>query len=146
MNCREAREALLVADIAELRGDIETPIAAHLRACAECQRLASLVVRGTSELRNAAINRDAARAARAPRRLAVRRFALAATLPIAAALLLAVVMNQRGERPDRPRPPVGSLPVARQVSLEVARGQRATMLKTADPKVTVIWLSSGEGK
>jgi hypothetical protein len=36
--------------------------------------------------------------------------------------------------------------VAKQISLTVAPGQTAAVMKTADPAVTVIWLSPGGGQ
>ena len=38
MNCTEAREAMLVAELAELRGETETPLATHVAGCADCRR------------------------------------------------------------------------------------------------------------
>jgi hypothetical protein len=68
-------------------------------------------------------------------------------VPLAAAAAFAIVKAGRfSRRAEPPRVSRSPLPVARTVSLEVGRGQQATVLKTADPKVTVIWLSSGEGK
>jgi hypothetical protein len=52
----------------------------------------------------------------------------------AAATIVAVIAVDRhtpGVRAERVR--AASLPVARQVSIEVARGQQATLLKTSDP-------------
>jgi predicted anti-sigma-YlaC factor YlaD len=141
MNCTQAREALLVADLAELRGETETPLAAHIGGCSDCRRLASVIAGGTAHLGSAIAHRGGRRA-RISRRAALLWF-----VPVAAAVVLAVSLNVRSSRRDAaPRVALDPLPVARTVSLEVGRGQRATVLKTADPKVTVIWLSSGEGK
>jgi hypothetical protein len=141
MNCTEAREALLVADLNELRGETGTPLARHVGTCPECRRMASLIANGTAHLSSAVAYRHRRRA-RLSRRSAVLWF-----VPVAAAVAFAVSLNARASKPDAP-PHVSRdpLPVARTVSLEVGRGQHVTMLKTADPKVTVIWLSSGEGK
>jgi len=140
MNCTEARDALLVADRAELRAESDTPLTTHVQTCAECRRLAAVILRGTEGLERSTIGRGKRR------RQSVRRFALLAVLPIAAAVVVAVVINARSPGGASSPRTVSSLPVVRQVSLEVARGQHATVLRTADPKVTVIWLSSGEGK
>jgi hypothetical protein len=143
MTCPEARKAMLVADPAELRGETETPLAVHIAGCAECRRAATMFAAGTAQLAVASANR-----ASVQRRRVSRRTIGLALVPAAAAAILAVVLVTRSSRRGAamPRAAVSSLPAARTVSLEVARGQQATVLKTADPKVTVIWLSSGEGK
>jgi len=142
MNCTEAREAMLVAEPAELRGETETPLAAHVAGCADCRRASSMIAGGTTQL-GLAIAR---RASRPARRVSRRAIGLV-VVPLAAAAAFAVVKAGPFSRhPEPPRVSRSPLPVARTVSLEVGRGQQATVLKTADPKVTVIWLSSGEGK
>lgn len=140
MNCIDAREAMLTVDQAELRRKGGTELADHLATCAECAGLAEVLVRGTLALRMATARRP-----EASRR--VSQIVAISSAAAAAAIVLAISIDGRGSRDDssspaRPAP----LPVAREVSLEVERGQRATVLKTSDPKVTVIWLSSGEGK
>jgi hypothetical protein len=140
MTCADARDAIEIAELSELRGDDDSPLAGHLRECAECRRLADVVLRGTS-----ALTLDSARRART-HRTRVRRVTAWSSVAAAATIVAAVVVDRR-QSTALPEPRrSASLPVARQVSLEVARGQQATVLKTSDPKVTVIWLSSGEGK
>jgi hypothetical protein len=141
VKCTEAREAMLVADLGELRGEGETLLAAHLSGCAACRTIASAIADDTARV--AAL--WAVRQRAATRRLG-RRFALLASLPIAAAAVIAVGLIARHDTQVAPPARVASLPVVRHVSLDVAPGQRATVIKTADPAVTVIWLSSGEGK
>ena len=122
MNCTEARDGLLVADIAELRAASDTPLAAHVQTCAECGRLAAVILRGTAGLERSTIGRGRRR------RQTTDRFALLAVLPIAAAVVVAVVIDARSPgRVSSPRA-VSSLPVFRQVSLVGGRGQRATTL------------------
>lgn len=141
MNCIDARDALLIAEIVELRGESDTPLAEHIRTCAECSRAAAAIVVGTNELRTLARGRAPARP------FGARSLLLYTAVPIAAALIVAVAIKSRGKQEDvTTRTSLGAPSAARHVSLEVARGQHATVLKTADPNVTVIWLSSGEGK
>ena len=142
MNCTEAREAMLAAEPAELRGMTETALAAHIAGCADCRRASAMIVAVTAQL-GPAIARRASR----PRRRVSRRVIGLVLVPIAAVAVFAIVKAGRSaRRAEPPRVSLSPLPVARTVSLEVGRGQQATVLKTADPKVTVIWLSSGEGK
>lgn len=141
VNCAEAREAMLVADLAELRGEGDTPLASHLTGCGACRAMAGAIADDTA--------RVAAVWAARPRASAHslgRRFALLVSLPIAAAALVTVGLLVRRPSPIAAPARIASLPVVRHVSLDVGRGQRATVIKTADPAVTVIWLSSGEGK
>ena len=140
MTCPEARRAMLVADPAELRGETETPLAAHIAGCADCRQAATMFAAGTAQLAVASANRAAIQ-----RRRVSRSTIGLALVPVAAAAVFAAVLLTKSSRRVE-RPSLAPLPVARTVSLEVARGQQATVLKTADPKVTVIWLSSGEGK
>jgi len=138
MTCTEARAAIEIADLAELQATRGSSLAEHLAECAECRALAAIVVRGTAWL-----SASSARRARATR--AVRRVTAWSSVAAAATIVAALIVDRR-EPGVRPEPRLASLPVAQHVSLEVARGQQATLLKTSDPKVTVIWLSSGEGK
>ena len=140
MTCTDAREAIEVADLSELRATDGSALAGHLETCADCRQLADVVVRGTAGLTMASARREQAARTR------VRRVTAWSSVAAAATIVAAVAVNRdtptsRGE-PAR----FASLPVERHVSLEVGRGQQATVLKTSDPKVTVIWLSSGEGK
>ena len=142
MNCTEAREAMLVAEPAELRGETDTALAAHVASCADCRRASAMIVGDTTQL-GLAIAR---RASRRRRRVSHRAIGFV-LVPVAAVAVFAVLKTGRSaRRVEPPRVSLSPLPVARTVSLEVGRGQQATVLKTADPKVTVIWLSSGEGK
>lgn len=139
MTCTEARDTIEVADLSELRASDGSPLADHLRECAECRRLADVVLQGTGMLIVGGVRRERARRSR------VRR--ITAWSSVAAAATIVAVVVDRHQPVTRTEPVRStSLPVARDVSLEVGRGQQATVLKTADPKVTVIWLSSGEGK
>lgn len=140
MTCTEARDAIEVADLPELRASDDAPLAEHLRECAECRRLADVVLQGTANLTAGTVRRARGHRSRA------RRITAWSSAAAAATIVGALVVN-RSDAPNRSEHGrVASLPAARHVSLDVARGQQATVLKTSDPKVTVIWLSSGEGK
>ena len=70
MNCTQAREAMLVAEPAELRGETETALAAHVAGCADCRRAAAMIVGGTTQL-GLAIARRAPRTRRRVSRRAI---------------------------------------------------------------------------
>ena len=144
MNCTEARDAMLVAEAAELRGETETTLAAPHR---EMRRLParcggdSSAARLSSGSRSLVARREHGDACHAARLV----WCLCPSPPPRCSPSLSAGELSR-DRAEPPRVSLSPLPVARTVSLEVGRGQQATVLKTADPKVTVIWLSSGEGK
>ena len=68
-----------------------------------------------------------------------------AALPIAAVFVAAVVLTR--SRSEVPSPAMASLRSndrpASVVSVDVQVGQRAAVIKTADPKITLVWISSG---
>jgi len=131
MNCEQAREAMLIADPGELRSEGAAPLAAHIATCDACTRIAVGV---GSDLRRLSV---------AIGRRTSRRAALVTTLPAAAAVVIVATFLVHDERAQRPA--LSTQPPARVVSVDVAPGQRAAVLKTADSSVTVVWLT-GEGK
>jgi L-alanine-DL-glutamate epimerase-like enolase superfamily enzyme len=133
MNCTEAREAMLVAEPAEFRaeGGAGSELAAHVGECEVCRSLAG------------ALAEDLDRLSSRIRARSRRRTLMIAALPIAAVVVATVtVVAKRADQPivavqartDRP---------ASVVSIEVGVGQQATVIKTADPKTTLVWISSG---
>jgi hypothetical protein len=69
------------------------------------------------------------------------------TLPLAAAAIVAVARARTRAHVDvvatrsRATMPVQS---SRRVTVDVARGQHATVMNTVDPSVTVIWITPGD--
>ncbi len=131
MNCTEARDAMLDAEPSDLHTTTESPLALHLRECRACWTLAEALASDTDLLSSRVRARSR------------HRTLMLAALPVAAVLVAAVTLaTSRGEKPtvavrqsnDRP---------ANVVSVDVGVGQRATVIKTADPKTTLIWISSG---
>jgi hypothetical protein len=137
MTCDQARDALLVADLRELTSG-SSDLVTHLSACADCRGRADVVITRTAAL-GAMVRRRA-------RRRRSRWILAAASLPIAAGLIAVAILRLTAPEPALSSRRTSSLPVARHVSLTVERGQTATVLKTADPSVTVIWLSPGVGQ
>jgi anti-sigma factor RsiW len=132
MSCAEVRETTLVADVGELTHP-SGELAAHLETCADCRTRVAMILDHTGRL---------AVRTRTRRRRSV--FMMAA-VPIAAGVVAAIALGFRRETVT-PVSRTALLPVARRVSVTVARGQTATVLKTADPTVTVIWLTPGVGQ
>ena len=81
MNCTEAREALLVADLTELRGETGTPLVRHVGTCPDCRRAASLIANGTAHLGSAVAYRRGAAAALVGARGGCRRVRRVAECP-----------------------------------------------------------------
>jgi len=130
MTCNEARQAMMTAEPWELVAADSGALAAHIADCPMCAETAKVLSSALSPL-----------AERVNRR-GRRRAAMVVGIPAAAAaVILGVVIarpNGDGERvgPHVPIP-------ANIVSVEVKAGQRATVLKTSDPRVTVVWISPG---
>jgi hypothetical protein len=131
MNCVEAREAMLIAEPAALWGGGDSPLATHIASCSTCSRIA---IGFRTDLRQLSMS---------VARRSSRRIALFTALPAAAAILIVASVVVR-EGPAE-RPALAAQRPARIVSVDVAPGQRAAVLKTADSSVTVVWLI-GEGK
>jgi hypothetical protein len=131
MNCTEARRAMLVAEPAEFRAEGGSELAAHVGECEACRSLAR------------ALAGDLDRLSSRIRVRSRRRTLMLAVLPIAAMLVAAVtVVRNRVERPTVASLPHNDRP-ASVVSVDVGVGQQATVIKTADPKTTLVWISSG---
>ena len=131
MNCTEAREAMLVAEPAEFRAEGRSELAAHVSECEVCRSLAG------------ALACDLDRLSSRIRARSRRRTMMLTALPIAAVVVAAVtVVTKRAEQPTVPVQPRTDRP-ASVVSIEVGVGQQATVIKTADPKTTLVWISSG---
>jgi hypothetical protein len=140
MNCDAARDALLTADPRALRGNAsETPLGAHLASCQKCHALAARLSTDLDVLSATVVAR-----VRERRRPTIRRVALIAAIPVAAAAVAMIALGARDETPA-PAPAAARSAVSNMVSVDIARGQQATVIRTRDPKVTVIWLSNGGG-
>jgi hypothetical protein len=133
MNCSQARDAILVAELRDLTAGTDD-LAVHLRTCADCRGRIDDVAAQTAVLASAVRRRV--------RRRRSRRLVLVAGAPIAAAALVAVAFRATH---DDSAPKIArsssALPVARRVSLTLGPGQTAAVLRTADTTVTVIWLT-----
>ena len=136
MTCSETRERMLVADLAELQSE-SSALGAHVAGCASCKAAASALVSTTVAL--------GSRVGR--RRVSSRRnrIAMLAALPVAAAIVGILFQKRVSSNRDAGDPMVRSS-VTHGIGVDIAPGQQATVIKTADPKVTVIWLTPGVGE
>jgi predicted anti-sigma-YlaC factor YlaD len=148
ITCTDARNALLEADLAELRAGTATLLAEHLAACGDCRGLAERIVATTEALgreqmrspRRAGEAAAATAEAEADRIRRTRRRWLAA-IPALAAAGIAVMLLARGT-PDLPSAPsaVAAAPAApADLPLVTSAAHTVAVFKTGDPKIVVIW-------
>lgn len=145
MKCPDARRAMQTAERAELRAEGGSALAIHLRGCSVCRLAAIRVEAGTDLLAEMVASRASAPPAFSllPRKSSrPRRAALLALLPVAAAAAVFIFLVRR-EAPVSPTREFHDDSVATHVAVDVRPGQTATVIKTANPNVTIIWLTPG---
>jgi len=170
MICAEAREALLAAEIHELEGDGNSPLARHLAGCAGCRKAATTILRdegllavalttllpqpdvdallelglntGISGSEGAAIRETTRDTLPLPRGSSFpsRRLTVG-SLALASLAAAAGLAALLFPRMPSPPGPVYT-PPARAMGLEVEAppGQDVAVLETGDPDITVLWL------
>jgi predicted anti-sigma-YlaC factor YlaD len=155
LTCAQARDALLEADLAELRGGSSaTPLAEHLATCADCRRMAERIVAATDALGRERMRQPrravgvAAAAARgeADRIRRTRRRWLAA-VPALAAAGIAAIFLARGTPSLSPAPSAPSAASAASaaaaapadIPLVASMAHTVAVFKTANPNIVVVW-------
>jgi len=119
----------MTAEPGELLGRGTGALAEHIAGCPVCAKNARVLSSALSPLA-VTVNRRSH-----------RRAALVVGIPAAAA---AVVLGVFIAQPDDDTVVVQRTTVpANVVSVDVKAGQHATVFKTSDPKVTVVWISPG---
>ena len=150
MNCDEARESMLEADLTDLEEEHTSPLSEHLQECEACRRLADLILETESSFASAldslrpgrSFEETVVAAVSAPAGGARRRFrALPVLLPVAAAaaIFLLLVLPWQPEV-GVPREPVvpGILAEIPQLSTPVEK--TAMIIDAGDPDYQIIWL------
>jgi len=130
MTCDEVVDAMMTAEPRELRANGDGPLAAHLAECPACAKQARML--------SSVLPRLSKKVSRRSR----QRAAMAVGIPAAAAAAVLGVFIARPDGEESAARPPASIPT-NVVSVDVKAGQRATVLKTSDPKVTVVWISPG---
>ena len=144
MMCPDARRAMQTAERAELRAEGGSALAIHLRGCSAC-RLAAIRLEASTDLLAEMVSARAFAPAVVPllpRTRFRRRAALLVLLPLAAAAAVVVAVGRREAPVSAPRE-FHDDSVATHVAVDVRPGQIATVIKTANPNVTIIWLTPG---
>ena len=150
MNCSDAREALLEADLDQLMGRGEEPLAEHLKGCPRCRAVGQMILEGERGLGEAMMDlvpvpdlddlMDRAERERDGGQKGIRhqlRWSLSRLAPLAAAAALVALFF--GREPVLPGDPVVHLPPAPGLGLEVPEGQDVAVLATSNPDITVLW-------
>jgi anti-sigma factor RsiW len=139
LTCVTARELMLDAEPSELHARGDSPLARHLRACADCARAASAILAMTDDLAHALDTLAAAPAAK-PRadRSKLRRLTIALA-PLAAAALVLIVLWQRNQEPALepivlPVQDVPTVPV-----VNVPAGGTVAVMRASNPNITIVW-------
>ncbi len=173
MNCDEAREALLEAELPLENDDGNSALAMHLRGCANCGALAAalenqlVAVRAdyeelqprmsTDAIASTVIERATVRLLRplSSRGVELRgsmvqagrkRRGIVATALLGAAIAAAItILVLHNNTIDR-RDAGDPQPSAQRVPIEVevAENQNAIVFETKNPNITVVWLYSGD--
>ncbi len=153
MNCTEARDRLLEADLAELNGEVGTDLSRHLRDCTGCRALAE---RLAAQERSLAAALDAVRPrmgveealARAEAESASRGRVLTFPLrkawglvPLAAAAAVTAVLvtHNGGQLPGEPID-VAAVRHAPAPIVEESTGQNVAVFETENPDIVVVWI------
>ena len=152
MNCTEARDRLLEADLAELESAVETDLSLHLRDCAACRTMAerlaaeerSLAAVLSSMPPRVDVEEAVARAMAAPgsgRRILpfpLRRAWGLVPLAAAAAATAVLVTSNGGQLPGEPMDVVSARqdPVP---TVETYSGHSVAVFETQNPDIVVVW-------
>ena len=157
MECRAFLDAMLEAEPRELRGETDSALARHVRACATCADAANAILRAER-----ALAAQLAGAMRAPAFVPVARPArwrgmMRVGLPAAAAIVLSLLAADRLRDRILPRGPAAPSmadsagatgieePDASVTIVDVEPGQNAVVFNTSNPGITVVWYYAPEG-
>ncbi len=152
MNCTAARERLLEADAADLRGETDSELSRHLRDCGRCRTAAQAILEQERALARAlaAVHPkstadraiEAARAGPDVIPLGPRwKHRWAALVPAAAAAALAgILLSGNGTPPVAPPPSAESAAVAAVPVVDAASSDRVVVFNTENPDIVVVWL------
>jgi hypothetical protein len=142
IDCATAADLLLVAEPAELRGEGDTGLAGHVRACASCRAQAQLLLAEQARLGRALHTLTALHTSPASRDRPTRHWLPRVLLPVAAAAAAVVMLVTRtAEHANEPLPPL-LVPAARVADVPVVNAsttRNVAVMQTSDPKITVVW-------
>jgi hypothetical protein len=137
---------MLMAERSAVRGNDDSELAQHIRQCESCRRLAAMIENETVFLAAAVSSRRAVPAdSRSRTRQTTRNAILVTVLPIAATIAIAARLLRRDEAATRDQATASETDrmAMNAVTVDVERGQTAAVIRTQDPKVTIVWISPG---
>ena len=139
-NCSDFREEILDAELSQLRAEDDSPLAAHLRGCAECRVLADRILQGYAALNEGLEAVQPARAGVIPMRGHRRKWL---SMPLAAAAVLALLMVPRTDNSELPRMDmITKLLFPEEAVVTPSAGQTAMVIEK--PEMTIVWLYNEE--
>lgn len=151
MNCTEAHDLLLEAELAELRGEGESQVARHVRECTRCRAMAQEIVEQEVALAQAlagvrprvSAGTAAAEAATAkvlPLRPRWKR-RWAAVVPAALAATLAGILLTSNRTPPAVVPSTTEVAAVAAVPVvDAASSETFVVFHTDNPDIVVVWL------
>jgi len=147
MDCRAVRDALLEADLAELRGAGDSTLSRHLAACSACRAAAARILEDQAALLAAlqapAPRREIAWAIGAARaeagRRSARRRAWQRWVPLAAAAGLGAIIWIARREPQHPSAARVEPISPPGLMVEAPAGRNVAVLETGNPDIVVIW-------
>lgn len=128
MNCEQARERLLDADLDELRRSTQTPLSRHLQDCDDCRGMARLLIDSHRQLAQT-LDHSTSK----PSRTRVRRWPRAAALATAAGLAVFFAWPRSSDRMP------ASTPEPVRVDVTAPTGRRVAVFTTSNPNIKVVW-------
>ena len=136
ISCEAARDEMLIADLAELRGEGDSELVVHLRSCAECGARAATLLRAQSEMADGlAVLKADLQVLPLRRKHTTWRWV---PLPLAAAAALALLLM----RPQREVLPnvdaVARLMFRETPVVAPPAGKQAMVIEKTD--MTIVWL------
>ena len=148
MNCENARDLLLEADLTELRGEGGGALVQHLHHCSTCQSQARRILDQTAALA-AGLERvtpptpahGLTRLRRPVPGARTRRWAIAVPLALAAGLAVLLLGRRQADHPPASGVaiPDHMAPAPASLDVRMPPGQTFTVFQTDNPGIVVVW-------
>jgi hypothetical protein len=142
MKCEAVRDALLEADMDELRGTGDSDVTRHVATCADCAAYARRIMQSYSQMAVGLGQMSTQNVAATVIPMKKRRPAMWLPLPLAAAAILALLLL-RSEREELPNVDALAQLITREAPVaSPPAGKQAMILERND--MTIVWLYQQE--